>query len=48
MNEELVYLGFVISKKKLKMDPEKVKAIIEWSVLKVCLKFKVFWVGYLL
>ena len=27
--KELVYLGFVVSKKVLKMDPEKVKAILE-------------------
>jgi hypothetical protein len=25
-----VYLGFMVSKEGLKMDPEKVKAIIEW------------------
>ena len=31
MQEELVYLGFVISKEGLKMDQEKVKAIMEWS-----------------
>ena len=30
MKPELVYLGFVISKEGLKMDPEKVQAIIEW------------------
>jgi hypothetical protein len=30
LKEELVYLGFVISKEGLKMDPEKVKAILEW------------------
>eukprot|EP00253_Pinus_taeda_P029193 PITA_29193 len=30
MKEELVYLGFVISAEGLKMDPEKVKAIVEW------------------
>ena len=28
--KELVYLGFVVSSKGLKMDPEKVKAILEW------------------
>ena len=27
MQPELVYLGFLISKEGLKMDPEKVKAI---------------------
>ena len=30
MKEELVYLGFVVSVDGLKMDPEKIKAIMEW------------------
>ena len=30
MKEELVFLGFVISKGNLKMDPEKVEAILNW------------------
>ena len=30
MQEEIVYLGFVISADGFKMDPEKVKAILEW------------------
>ena len=30
MQEEIVYLRFVISANGLKMDPEKVKAILEW------------------
>ena len=30
MKEELVYLGFVISRDGLKMDPEKVQAIKDW------------------
>jgi hypothetical protein len=30
MKTTLIYLGFVISSNKLKMDPEKVKAIKEW------------------
>ena len=30
MQEEIVYLGFVISADGLRMDPEKVKAILEW------------------
>ena len=33
MQEEIVYLGFVISADGLKMDPEKVKAILECSTL---------------
>ena len=28
--KELVYLGFLVSRKDLKMDPEKVKATLEW------------------
>ena len=31
MKTELIYFGFVISSNELKMDPEKVKAIKEWS-----------------
>ena len=30
MKPELVYLGFVISRDGLKMDPEKVEAMIDW------------------
>ena len=30
MQEEIVCLGFVISSDGLKMDPEKVKTILEW------------------
>ena len=30
VKKELVYLGFVVSSEGLKMDPEKVKAILEW------------------
>ena len=33
MQEEIVYLGFVISVDGLKMDPEKVKEILEWPTL---------------
>ena len=31
MKNELVYLGFVISRDGLKMDPEKIQAIVNWS-----------------
>ena len=34
MQEEIVYLGFVISVVGLKMDPEKVKEILEWPTPK--------------
>ena len=30
MKTELAYLGFVISREGLKMDPKKVQAIIDW------------------
>ena len=30
MKYELLYLGFVVSKDGLKMDPEKVQAIVDW------------------
>lgn len=33
MKEELVYLGFVISKDGLMLDPKKLKAIVEWPIL---------------
>ena len=34
MQEEIVYLGFLISANGLKMDLEKVKAILEWPTPK--------------
>ena len=30
MKEELIYLGFVVSKEGLKMDPKKIQAIVNW------------------
>ena len=30
MKRELVYLGLVVSEEGLKMDPEKVQAIVNW------------------
>ena len=35
VKKELVYLGFVISAEGLKMDPEKVRAILEWPTPRV-------------
>jgi len=32
MKEELIYLGFVVLKEGLKMDPEKVQAIWNWHI----------------
>lgn len=34
MQEDIVYLGFVILVNDLKIDPEKVKAIFEWHTPK--------------
>ena len=34
MQEEIVYLGFVISTDGLRMDPKKVKAILGWTTPK--------------
>ena len=34
MQEEIVYLGFVISTDGLKMDLDKVKEILQWPTLK--------------
>ena len=34
MKKELVYLRFVVSVEGLKMDPKKVKAILEWPTLR--------------
>jgi len=34
LKEELVHLGFVISKEGLKMDSKKFKAILEWPTPK--------------
>ena len=30
LQKELIYLGFVIAENELKMDPEKVAAIVNW------------------
>ena len=34
MQEEIVYLGFLILANSLKMDPKKVKEILEWPTPK--------------
>ena len=34
LQKELIYLGFVIAENELKMDPEKVAAIVNWPSLK--------------
>ena len=35
MHIELIFLGFFISKRTLKMDPKKVEAIINWPTPKI-------------
>ena len=40
--KELVYLGFVVSAEGLKMDPEKVKAILEWPTLRSATEVRSF------
>ena len=46
VKKELVYLRIVVSTESLKMDPEKVKAILEWPTPKECYKGKIFsWTG---
>ena len=42
MKIELFYLGFVISSNELKMDPEKVKAIKEWSSPRSMFEVRIF------
>ena len=31
LKKELIYLGFVVSKEGLKMDPDNMQAILSWS-----------------
>jgi len=42
MKEELEYLGFVISKGTLKMDPSKVEAILSWPTPKSVGEVRIF------
>jgi hypothetical protein len=42
MKTKLIYFGFVISSNELKMDPEKVKAIREWSSLRSMFEVRSF------
>ena len=43
VKKELVYLGFLISAEGLKMDPEKVKAILEWPTPRSATEVKYFY-----
>ena len=46
MKPELVYLGFVISRDGLKMDPKKVQEIIDWPSPRNIFEVRNFlWIG---
>lgn len=42
MKEELVYVGIGVSQEGLKMDVEKVKAIVEWLIPKSTFEVRSF------
>jgi hypothetical protein len=42
LQTELIYLGFVISENKLKMDPEKVEVIRNWTSLRNVFEVSIF------
>ena len=42
VKKELVYLGFVVSAEGLKMDPKKVKAILEWPTPRSAIEVRSF------
>ena len=42
VKKELVYLGFVISTEGLKMDPKKVRVILEWPTPKSAIEVRYF------
>ena len=42
VKNELMYLGFVVLAEGLKMDPEKVRAIIEWPTPKSVIEVRSF------
>ena len=42
VKRELVYLGFFVSTEGLKMDPEKVKVILEWPTPRSTTKVRSF------
>ena len=42
VKKKLVYLGFVISAEGLKMDPEKVRAILEWPTPRSVMEVRSF------
>ena len=42
MKKELVYMGFVVLVEGLKMDPKKVKAILEWPTPRSAIEVRSF------
>jgi hypothetical protein len=42
MRTELIYLGFVISANKLKMDPDKVEVIKNWASMRSIFEVRSF------
>ena len=42
MKRELIYLGFVIYEEGLKMDPEKVQAIVNWPTPRNAFEVRIF------
>ena len=42
VKKELVYLGFVVSREGLKMDPNKVKAMLEWPTPRSAIEVRSF------
>ena len=42
VKKELVYLGFVITIESVKMDPKKLKAILEWPTPRSAIEVRSF------
>ena len=42
LKKELIYLGFVVSKEGLKMDPDKVQAILNWPTPMNAYELRIF------
>ena len=42
VKREVVYLGFVVSAEGLKMDPEKLKVILEWPIPRSAIEVRSF------
>jgi len=42
LQKELIYLGFIIVENELKMDPEKIAAIVNWPSPKILFEVRIF------